>query len=199
MANRKTAEVDRALAPAEPGPDTREYVPGVRPTKAEYSGDPAISQQEVLLRQRNPGAFEGPDGVLTANNAARVKFYEDLAGSPTQVERLRQNREIQANADLDAAFGDKQPVDATPVAETINGVLNNPRGSENTQLQKYVAPLLDRLQNADGTMKSDPEQLYGLREDINRMTSKASQADDPNLSHVAGGTWNDQVGTRRRY
>lgn len=69
----------------------------------------------------------------------------------------------------------------------IQDAFDDPRGKQNSQLNGYVKPLLDRLINEDGTAKiTNPEELYGFREDLNRMRSKASQAGDPNLSHVSG-------------
>jgi hypothetical protein len=77
-------------------------------------------------------------------------------------------------------------VDAQPVADTISSILDNPRDRENTAVQQYVKPLLDRLQDQDGNLKADPEQLYGLREDITRMLSKTARAETPTLDHVSG-------------
>ena len=35
----------------------------------------------------------------------------------------------------------------------LQDILNDPKNLENTQLQQYVRPLIDRLQNPDGTPK----------------------------------------------
>ncbi|HUN00402.1 MAG TPA: lytic transglycosylase domain-containing protein [Halothiobacillus sp.] len=181
-----TSNLAKLTAGPKQGFDNTIYVPGSVPTRPEYMGDPAISVASKAHYQNDPTAQRLYAERQAANNGARVDLAQTLAGTPQAVQTLDEARGAQAEQDLATAFGDKKPVDAAPVAEAINGILTSPRGLENTQLQKYVAPLLDRLKNPDGTLKTDPEQLYGLREDIARMQSKASQAGDPNLSHVSG-------------
>ena len=61
-----------------------------------------------------------------ANNDARVEYYEQAAGTPTQVLRLKEARGAQAQKDLATAFGSKQPTDAQPVMDTLNSILTDP-------------------------------------------------------------------------
>ena len=105
--------------------------------------------------------------------------------------RCRVNR-MQINAAKSAR------TDATPVAEPM--VFANatdatvqpdrPDHSRNTerpeepikrpptprsQLQQYVRPLIDRLQNADGTPKiTDPRELWGFRQDVQHLVRRGT-------------------------
>ena len=97
-ANRYQAEMGEILAPPEAN-DRRVIVPGSLPTLAEYSGDPSISQQENLIRQRNPGAFIGDGKRLTENNIARVTLYDDRTPSRTSLDMMRDDRDAQWDAD----------------------------------------------------------------------------------------------------
>jgi transglycosylase-like protein with SLT domain len=169
LASRSTGEMQRVLAPAKEGVDTTVYVPGTQPTEAEVSGNPTVAAEQKFNRSRNPDPHIAQE---TANNAARVEYYEQTAGTPTQVERLKDARDQQAQADLRAAFGNKSAADPQPVADTINGILNDPRLGERDAVQKFVAPYLDKLKNADGTLKTDPEALYGIRENITDQLAK---------------------------
>ncbi len=180
-AYRHTAEMDAILAQAPRGLDTTTYVPGSVPTKAEYSGDPAVSQAEIALRERNPNAFQPR---LDANMAARVKSYEDMAGTKPQIVMAENARDIQAQANLDSAFGNKKPVDATPVIDTIQSILKDPQSGESDAVRAFVAPVMKQLYNADGTLKTDPQRLYGVRQNIVQMLNKNSASHDSTVMNA---------------
>lgn len=182
-AARATSEMERLMAPAPLGRDTTQYVPGVQPTEAEVAGnaDTAITQKRTS--QSNPQPFTERDAE---NNAARTEHFDQLAGTPATVNALKEARADQATADLQTAFGNKAPTDATPVVDTIQNILTNPRDSENPAVQKYISPILNQLYDDKGVLKTDPENLYGIRESVNQQLSKASQAETPTLSHVSG-------------
>jgi len=162
--------------------DDTVYVPGVKPTTAEITANPELAAQQRVIFQGNPKATKWD----ADNNERRVDFYNNLQKTPTITETLKDARSTQAQANLDAAFSSKKATDLQPAVDAVTNILNTPRNIENTTLQGYVQPLLKRMYNVDGTLKSDPEQIYGLREDIARMMSKPSQAADSNLSHITG-------------
>jgi len=182
-ASRATGDMQRVFAPAKEGVDTTIYVPGTIPTEAEVAGNPAVAFEQKVNRQHNPEPHLMRE---RQNNDARVEYYEQQAGTPTIVNSMREDRSAQAVRDIEAAFKAKKPTDAQPVVDTINEILSNPRDGENSAVQQYVRPFLDRLTDKNGKLKSDPEQLYGLREDVNRMLSKAAKAETPTLDHVSG-------------
>lgn len=180
-AYRYESEMSSVLEPQPRGEDRTIYVPGSVPTKAEYSGDPVISQQEKLLRERNPKDF---DARLEANNRARLKLYDDLAGSKPQIEMQMQMRDAQAQRNLETAFKNKKDVDASPVVAVIDEILGSPRSGESEAVRAYVQPFRDRLFDAKGNLKADPERLYGIREDIAAKINKASKAADPRVANA---------------
>lgn len=187
LVNRAQAETEKLneLQPA--GKDLNRYVEGVNPTMAEMEQSVKTAREQKALATISPEIADQARALDVAHTEARQQHFKDIVGSKTDLDRLEMARSDQASKDAAAAFKPGQTTDASPVAETISSVLNQPRAMENTQLQKYVRPLLGRLYEDDGvTLKSDPEQLYGLREDINRMRSRASQAQDKNLTHVSG-------------
>lgn len=180
LAARSTGEMQRVLEPARQGVDTTEYVPGVVPTEAEVSGNPSVAFDQKLNRQQNPDPHLARE---RANNEARVEYYEQNAGTPTQVLRLEQARSDQADADLAAAFGSKGRADAQPVVDTIDSIMADPRLKERGLIQQYIAPLRDKLFDGDA-LKSDPENLYGIREHIGDMLSRAGKSNDPAIGQV---------------
>jgi len=187
QAYRSDAELARLLERQQPNfRDATAYVPGVTINSAEMEQTVNTARELKALNMTAPDVSQEAKDTAAFNNDARDTYVKSIIPGKGGLLGQKEAQQTQLDSDYPAAFANKTAADAQPVANVITDMLATPRGLENTQLQKYVAPLLDRLTNADGTLKTDPEQLYGLREDINRMQSKASQADDPNLSHVAG-------------
>ncbi len=182
LASRSTGEMQRVLDPAKPGIDTTIYVPGTKPTEAEVSGSPNVAAEQKFNRSQNSDPHIERE---QANNAARVEYYDQTAGTPTQVQRMVEERGAQADKDLKAAFGNKQPADAQPVVDTINGILSDPRLGERDLVRKYISPYLGKLTNEDGSLKTDPEALYGIRENITDQLSKAGKAETPGVAQAS--------------
>ena len=182
-ASRATGEMQRLLQPQPLGTDKTIYVPGVEPTAAEIAGDPETSIIQKRTRQSNDTPFTERD---TANNEARTDYFDRLAGTPTIVNTLREARSAQAETDLQTAFGDKGKANAQPVVDSIDSILTDPRGAENEAIQKYIAPIRAKLYDDQGNLKTDPESLYGIREEVARQQSKAATAETPTLNHVKG-------------
>ena len=194
LAQRTQGERNRFNEPPR-GQDTAIYIPGTKPTLAEVAADPKASLQQKVVSQ-NPNTMEPVATQMQKNNDLSVQFYEDTAGSAQQLERMKAARDDQAATNLQAAFGNKQPTSVTPVQDAIKSILSDPRNSENTALQRYIAPFEERISKMQGvsegvgpagqaTLMADPEVLYGLREDLNRMLSKPALQKDPELAHVA--------------
>jgi hypothetical protein len=188
QAYRSVAEGQKLNEPQPVGvPDYRELVPGVQPTQADLEQQANISREQKMVESQIPDEFKE---VAAANNDARSDHFASLAGSDVDVQNAIAARSAQAEKDLAAAFNNRKPTDAQPVIDTIQNMLSDPRDKENTQLRQFVAPYLDRLQNDDGTLKNDPLNLYGIREDINRQLMKANSKlpteESNNLKFVTG-------------
>lgn len=183
-AARQTSEGKAAIEPAPAGEDNTIYVPGSSPTKAERMGDPGVSQEEILLRERNPGAFSGPEGQLTINNNARVKAIDDLIPSPMQQYRMEEARSAQWEKDNDATFSDPnvKPADTGMIGNAIKNILEDPRAGMRDSINKHITPLLDKLKNADGTWNTDPNALVGFYQDLGEKMGK--NAGDDSLRSV---------------
>jgi hypothetical protein len=174
-AYRRMAEVNRAVSPIE-GEDTREIVPGSKPTQAEAKGDPVVSQQEKLVRDRRPEMFGGPDGRLTQNTNARVQLYDDQTLSDPQIDTLNEDQKAQAKADTAKILAVAKPVDGTPVEAQVQGVLNNPRTAQREDVVKVMKPILAKLYDSDGNLRTDPQEWWGIHDDL---MSKLAKAKDP--------------------
>lgn len=171
-ANRYQAEMNELVAPPLAG-DKTVYVPNSLPTLAERSGDPVISQQENLLRQRNPAAFIGEGKRLTENNNARVAEFDNQTPSRTALTMMRDQRNAQWEADSNGILPTAQPVDFTPALDWVQGQLSDPKIHENDAVRNVLEGFRDRLIDEDGEPKTDPAAAWGIHNNIQNQLAKA--------------------------
>ena len=174
-AYRRMAEVNRVVSPIE-GEDTSTMVPGSIPTEAEAKGDPVTSQKEVMTRQRRPEVYEGPQGRLTQNDAARTRLYDDQTLSDPQIETLNEDQAKQARKDTATIITKAGPVDAAPEAARLKRVLADPRIKEQPDIVKVLQPIHDALYDADGNLKTDIQSFWGMHDNL---MNKLAKAKDP--------------------
>jgi hypothetical protein len=172
-AYRRQSELGQITAPPEPGLDRKIYIEGAYPTEAEYSGQPTVSQKEVLTRQKNPDAFEGEHGILTNNNKALVNAYEGEMGSDPQIVDLREQQRKVAEADTGKILASAKPADLQPLADYYNGILSNPRLMERPDVVNTITKLRDSLYDASGKLKTDPQQVWGMHDHLMTQMEKA--------------------------
>ena len=105
---------------------------------------------------------------------------------------MRREADIQQqSAEVFAPENVKGDVSMEPLIKQMREEMNLPRNRENSALQSEFSSLIKRLSNEDGTARTmTPEQAWGLRQDIDRMTDKhATTGTDPearNRRRVAG-------------
>ncbi len=182
-ASQATAENYRLAQGRVEGMDKTEYVKGVVPTAAEVSGDADVAAHQKYVLQ-TPGEAEATRKQVTANNEARIDHFDDLAGTPTIVNRMKEVRGAQRDADLAAAWQNKSPVDAQPVVDQIDAVLAGPQGKLSA-VKTNLTKVRDLLYNADGMLETDPEVVYGARREVATMLGKAAQQEKPTLKDAA--------------
>jgi hypothetical protein len=182
-ASQATGENWRLAQPAVQGIDKTEYVKGVVPTAAEVAGNADVSAQQKYMMQ-TPGQVEKFRAQQAANNDRRIDHYDELAGTPTIVDTMKDARSAQADADLKGAWGNKQPVDAQPVVDQIDAVLAGPQGKLSA-VRSALKSVRDTLHDADGKIETDPEVLYGARREVAAMLGKAAQQEKPTLRDAA--------------
>jgi hypothetical protein len=182
-ASQATGENWRLAQPAVQGIDKTEYVKGVVPTAAEVAGNADVSAQQKYMMQ-TPGQVEKFRAQQAANNDRRIDHYDELAGTPTIVDTMKDARSAQAEADLKEAWGNKQQVNAQPVVDQIDSVLAGPQGKLSA-VRSALKSVRDTLHDADGKLETDPEVLYGARREVAAMLGKAAQQEKPTLRDAA--------------
>ena len=187
-AYRSTAEGNKLLEPQEPGVrDDTQYLTGERINEAQASQDVETARELQSLRQQTPALDAKMTADETHNNNIRANAINNAIPGQVQITAARTARQQAMETAEPKVFGNATDADVAPIVSTIQGILNDPKNVENSQLQQYVRPLIGRLQNADGTPKiTNPLQLWSLRQDIQHLTSSAAQRGDPNLARVSG-------------
>lgn len=190
LAYRSVSERSKLNETQPAGPDRMIHIEGVHPTTAEAEQSVALAREQKALGIRSPEVSQEARDIATANNERRQTFLQnEIIPSKVQLVRQKEITRAQIENDKGAAFDNRTPVkkaEMQKVADTVTAKLTDLQGAENSQLQHYIGPIADRLKDNTGKFKDDPLQLYGLRQDLNRMRSKESQAHDTNLLHVAG-------------
>jgi len=189
-AYRVNAEGGKLIEAQTPGvPDRNAYVEGVNPNLAEQEQQVTTARELKSLNIRSTEASQEAKEIAAENNQARTSHLNNATGAETDILRRTTQRQAdiqQAKPQVFAPGNVTGPVDHVPVVSAIEGILAEPANKQNTPVQKVLRPLLDRMQNEDGSPKIlDPQEWWGLRQDIDRMTSPRMQSDDPNLHYAA--------------
>lgn len=187
-AYRSTAEGQKLLEPQEPGVrDDKTYLPGERINEAHASQDVEVARELQSLRQQTPALDKSMTADENHNNNIRANAINNTIPGQVQIGAAKTAREEAMKAAEPKVFENATDADVQPIVKDIQDILNDPKNRQNSQLQQYVRPLIDRLQNEDGTPKiTDARELWGFRQDVQHLTSGAAQRSDPNLSRVSG-------------
>lgn len=182
-ADQASAERQRLLAPAKTGGDTTEYVPGVRLTKADATGN-AVDATEAKRLSQSPEGTQAFRDLQADNNVARSAYFDQIAGDPSDVASLKAARAGQAEQDLQATWGNKGQANAQPVVDTINRILKSPDGVR-PLVQQKLNQVLETLHDQSGNLQTDPEMLYGARKAIDDTLSREAAKSEPMNVRVA--------------
>ena len=190
-AYQKTAEGQKLMEGQIIGePDRNQYIPGVTANTAEQEQTVAHARELKALGIAEPKVSDEARLAAQDNAQKRTEYYRDTAQSPVDYDaeaRARQTDIEQSKPKVFAPDNVTGPVDHAPIVDTIRQIIEAPENRQNDAVQAVLRPLLERLENADGTAKiPDPLEMWGLRQQIDRMTSKRSQAEDSNLHYAAG-------------
>jgi hypothetical protein len=191
LAARATAERVKLREAQQPGiADTNAYIPGVTANAAEREQTVNTARELKALNQAVPEASQDAKNDAFANNEKRREFIAEDAGSKTTQQTLKDTRKTQFEQDTAATMASAggKAADISPVYKAISDLLDKPTNRQNTPLKQYVQPLLDRLQDPSTgkPLITDPEELIGFRQDVNRMLSKTSQMETPGIANVSG-------------
>ncbi|HXJ37755.1 MAG TPA: hypothetical protein VNH18_00680, partial [Bryobacteraceae bacterium] len=179
QASRSTGEMQRLMTTPQPG-DATEYVPGVKPTKAEIELSPSVSREAKGLRQEFREGFSEKEKL---DNEVYHDFYDTMAGTPTIVERMDRERGAQAAKDLAETWKNKAPADVAPVLQAAQEIKASPDWRRPV-VRNSVDSVIKELFDGDKPI-TDPEQLYGVRKYLSDLLSKEAARETPMATRAA--------------
>jgi hypothetical protein len=166
--------IDRFLVERAAGgpttPDLKAYVPGSNPTLAQATANPGLATLERGVKAINPSPFES---LAASNQQARELALDAAKGDRQSLDDLIAARAAQTDPMRQAAFANTTQVDPKPVVDAIDQVLASPSGQRDAVVSA-LHNVREKLVKDDGTLQSDPEQLWGIRQAIGDMLSPLS-------------------------
>jgi hypothetical protein len=189
LAVRNQGEIERLAAPPAQN-DRTVYIPGVKSTLAEVTGDPVAAMDQAYNRQQ-PEAMTQHIERENHSADAIADYYADTAGSAPELLRMDRARGELAARNIQKVFGDphatREPADPTPTIKLINEIMSDPRQAERSTVMKIFAGsggLLNKFTDADGHVKTDPYALYGIGEHINDLLAGIGSAETSSAASV---------------
>lgn len=164
------------------GVDTTQYVKDSMPTQAEYDTNSNPTQQRADLQK--PEFSPQEIARRQSNSLAREDHFDNTAGTPVTTLRLEEAREANGEAALQDAWKGRIATNAQPVVDQIDSILKSPDGKQ-TPVSDALTQVRSKLFNNAGELEQDPQQLYGVRKQINGMLSTRYQRQNPTAADAA--------------
>lgn len=175
-AYRSTAEGQKLLEPQPVGVEDRKlYVPGTTPTNAEIEQSVNTSRELKSLNTTAPGVSDEANVIRAANNEARQKFFETVAGSDVDVANAKAARDAQSQKNLAATWATKTDADAQPVVNAANAIKETADGRR-PLVRNVVDSVVKELYDSNGDLIKDPELLYGVRKHVDDLLNENDAA-----------------------
>lgn len=146
-------------------------IPGVQLTASQATGNAGLAQLERVRRAANPSPFTA---LEQQNSEARNAFARDVIGTEDQLQAAEAARSAIEAEHRNAAFGNQQPVDVTPIRQHLARLIDDNRGRDTVQ-----APLIGVLKQigavADENGNALPEHLWNVRKYMGDIISPAAR------------------------
>lgn len=167
--------------------DQTEIIPGSTPTLAKsiVGGNPGISALERRVMEDNPNAFQ-PNVDKVAK--ARSDHFAAIAGTKEADDVAAGHVSAAYRAEDERVFSPENirgPADPSPVIKIIDDALAGRQGQRGA-IADALHAVRDKLVDADGKLQTNPDLLYGVRQDIN-----------DSIGPLAQGTKNDRRAAAR--
>jgi hypothetical protein len=187
-AYRASAEGRKLMENQEIGvPDRNAYIPGVTVSAAEQELQAELARELKSAGLESPAVSQDIKAAAQRNDQIRRGWLQDTTGDEVSVHKERTQQTTDIEHDKPKVFGANNvrgDVNMEPLLKQIDETRVVPENRQNTELQKVLGDLRNRLTNPDGSPKTmSPQEAWGLRRNIERLTDKRMAADDPALHY----------------
>lgn len=164
----------------------REVIPGSKPTAIMAAGDEGLSGLGRTMQNSSPEYASNLSARQTAQNAARTKALEDIAGNVGKLDVAREARDKATGAIREAVLERAGNIEAGPIARKVERMLADPNNAGQTAQQalRNVRAQLATMTGEDGAVHA--RALYEMRKDINLAMEGKLQGEAANLKFAKG-------------
>lgn len=181
------------------GRDDAVYVPGVERPEAMRDFSPApegqmsTALQHKVLYNTDSNYHDQFDALVKRNNDIMVDRLHDMFGDGNAREAAMENaRELMPGPV--GLFKGEQPVDAQPIVDKIQTILDGPAGKRGS-VKSQLNSILPNLYDADGNLESMPSMLKGIRDDITDRLYDKTPTVEGNAARTARNQLQQVLGT----
>lgn len=146
-------------------------IPGVQLTASQATGNAGLAQLERVRRAANPSPFTA---LEQQNSEARNAFARDVIGTEDQLQAAEAARSAIEAEHRNAAFGNQQPVDVTPIRQHLARLIDDNRGRDTVQ-QPLIGVMRQIGAVADENGNALPEHLWNVRKYMGDIISPAAR------------------------
>lgn len=164
----------------------REVIPGSAPNAVMASGDEGLAGLSRTMQSVSPSYAAELSTQQAAQNAARTRAIEEIAGTPGKLAAAKEARDAATAAMRDEALAAAGNLPAAPIIKNIDSMLRNPNNAGRIA-QQALRSVRDQIAGAAGEGGAiDARALYAIRKDINDVLSGKLQGEAGNLRYASG-------------
>lgn len=164
--------------------NAREVIPGSAPTTIMAAGDEGLAGLSRTLQSQS-GQYAGElSARQAAQNAARTKAIEDVAGNTGKISLAEKARDEATAAMRESVLDSAGKLPAEPVLSSIDGLIKKPDNAGKLA-QQALNEFRGRIAQFAPDGEIDARALYAIRKDINDVLGGKLQGEAGNMRHAS--------------
>lgn len=162
-----------------------EVVPGSAPTAAAAAGDVGLAGLQRTMANRNPTLAADLAERASAQNEARTRALEAIAGNTGKISAAEQARDLATSAMRESALNAAGNVPAGSLLAGIDQLLSAP-GNAGLLTQQALRRVRGQIAENAGDGAINSRALYAVRKDLNDILGGRLQGESGNLRQASG-------------
>lgn len=165
--------------------NSREMIPGSQPTAVMSAGDEGLAGLSRTLQSQS-GQYAGElSARQAAQNAARTKAIEDVAGNTGKISLAEKARDEATAAMRESVLDSAGKLPAEPVISSIDRLIKKPDNAGKLA-QQALNEFRGRIAQFAPDGQIDARALYAIRKDINDVLGGKLQGEAGNMRYASG-------------
>jgi hypothetical protein len=182
MLNKFSANPKEALANIK---NAAPIIEGSAPTSIAASGDVGLAGLGRTLQSTSPQYANELAALQTAQNQARTKAIEDIAGNTGKVSLAKEARDLETAPMRNYVLGNSAPIDTKSMLSGIDNLMSLPDNAGKIT-QSALADVRKSIERIGKSGQIDPRALYAIRKDVGLDISGKVQGESGNAKFASG-------------